>query len=143
MAWELYLDSSALVKLYVREPESGDLSVMVRRHTPPLPFSSLHELELTHALERRCAEGDLARATVASITTAIETDLGTGVLLRPACEWASVFARSIQLLRRHRGLRSLDALHVGLALELDCPSFVTYDLRQAKAAEAEGLQLWP
>jgi hypothetical protein len=30
-----------------------------------------------------------------------------------------------------------------LALELDCPGFVTYDLRQAKAAMAEALEVWP
>lgn len=46
-------------KLYVREPESAELSAFVRKLAPPLPFSSLHELELTHALERRRAEGDL------------------------------------------------------------------------------------
>ena len=44
MAFDLYLDTSALVKLYVREPETAELSALVRRHAPPLPFSSLHEL---------------------------------------------------------------------------------------------------
>ncbi len=143
MAYDLYLDSSALVKLYVREPETAELSTFVRKSAPPLPFSSLHELELTHALERRREEGDLSTIAVNQITGAIDKDLTQGVLVRPAAEWPGIFARAIHLLRQHRGLRSLDALHIGQALESGAVWFVTYDKRQGKAASAEGLKLWP
>ena len=143
MAYDLYLDSSALVKLYVREPETAELSAFVRKSAPPLPFSSLHELELTHALERRREEGDLSTIAVNQITGAIDKDLTQGVLSRPDAEWPGIFARAIHLLRQHRGLRSLDALHIGQALESGAVWFVTYDKRQGKAASAEGLKLWP
>ncbi len=143
MAYDLYLDSSALVKLYVREPETAELSAFVRKSAPPLPFSSLHELELTHALERRREEGDLSTIAVNQITGAIDKDLTAGVLTRPATEWPGTFARAIHLLRQHRGLRSLDALHIGHALESGAVWFVTSDKRQGKAASAEGLKLWP
>lgn len=36
-------------------------------------------------------------------------------------------------------LRSLDALHVAVALRLDVDAFLTYDDRQAQAAHAAGL----
>ncbi len=143
MAFDLYLDTSALVKLYVREPETAAVAAFVHRSTPPLPFSSLHELELTHALERRREEGDLSTIAINQITGALDKDLTGGVLLRPAADWPGVFARAIHLLRQHRGLRSLDALHIGLALESGAVWFVTYDKRQGKAASAEGLKLWP
>jgi len=142
-ALDLYLDSSALVKLYVREPETTELSAFVRKYAPPLPFSSLHELELTHALERRREEGDLTTLQLNQITAALDQDLTTGVLARPTADWPGTFARAIHLLRQHRGLRSLDALHIGLALESGAVWFVTYDRRQGKAASAEGLKLWP
>ena len=134
MAFDLYLDTSALVKLYVREPETVELSTFVRRHAPPLPYSSLHELELTHALERRREEGDLTVVDVTRITVALEKDLEGGVLARPEADWPGVFTRAIHLLRQHRGLRSLDALHIGQALECGAGWFITYDKRQAKAA---------
>lgn len=143
MAFDLYLDTSALVKLYVREPETVELSTFVRRHAPPLPYSSLHELELTHALERQREEGDLTSVDVTRITVALEKDLEGGVLARPEADWPGVFTRAIHLLRQHRGLRSLDALHIGQALECGAGWFITYDKRQAKAAAGEGLKLWP
>lgn len=143
MAFDLYLDTSALVKLYVREPETAELSAFVRRHAPPLPFSSLHELELTQALERRHHEGDLTSVDLTRITAAFEKDLEASVLARPDADWPGTFARAIHLLRQHRGLRSLDALHIGHALEAGAVWFITYDKRQGKAASAEGLKLWP
>ena len=143
MAYDLYLDSSALVKLYVREPETAELSAFVRKSVPPLPYSSLHELELTHALERRREDADLSTIAVNQIVGAIDKDLTTGVLARPGTEWPGTFARAIHLLRQHRGLRSLDALHIGHALESGAVWFVTFDKRQGKAASAEGLKLWP
>ncbi len=82
MATDLYLDSSALAKLYVREPETVELSAFVRQYAPPLPFSSLHELELTHAIERRREEGDLTTIQLNQITAALDKDLTTGVLAR-------------------------------------------------------------
>jgi predicted nucleic acid-binding protein len=142
-AYDLYLDSSALVKLYVREPETAELSAFVRKYAPPLPFTSLHELELTHALERRREEGDITTIGLNQITGALDKDLTQGVLARPGTEWPGIFARAIHLLRQHRGLRSLDALHIGHALESGAVWFVTYDKRQGKAASAEGLKLWP
>ncbi len=143
MALDLYLDSSALVKLYVREPETVELSAFVRKFSPPLPFSSLHELELTHALERRREEGDLSTIGVNQIIGSLDHDLTQGVLSRPATEWPGTFARAIHLLRQHRGLRSLDALHIAHALESGAVWFVTFDRRQGKAAAGEGLKLWP
>lgn len=143
MSLDLYLDSSALVKLYVREPGTAELSAFVRKFSPPLPFSSLHELELTHALERRREEGDLSTIGLNQIVGTLDHDLTQGVLARPAAEWSGTFARAIHLLRQHRGLRSLDALHIGHALEAGAVWFVTYDRRQGKAATAEGLKLWP
>lgn len=143
MTSDLYLDTSALAKLYVAEPETAGLAAFVRRRSPPLPFSSLHELEITHALERRRADGDLTTDQANRIRAALDKDLESGVLARPSADWPGTFARAIHLLRQHRGLRSLDALHIGHALEAGAVWFVTYDQRQAKAARAEGLKLWP
>ena len=139
----LYLDSSALVKLYVREPETTDLAAFVRRHAPPIPYSALHELELTRALLHRQDGQGLTAAAAARIKAAIDDHLAMGALARPEADWPAAFAEAIRLLSRHRGLRSLDALHIALALKLGSKLFVTFDRRQASAAREEGLRIWP
>jgi predicted nucleic acid-binding protein len=139
----LYLDTSALVKLYVAEPETEKLAAYVTRQPGPLPYTSLHELELTHALERRAADGDLPRADVARVYTLIEKDLADGTLFRPEFAWESAFSKANYLVRRHKNLRSLDSLHLGCALDLNCSKFVTFDQRQARVATAEKFVLWP
>lgn len=53
---------------------------------------------------------------------------------------------SIDLVKRHGpilGVRTLDSLHVACALELKAERFWTFDERQAKLAEAVGLDTKP
>jgi predicted nucleic acid-binding protein len=139
----LYLDTSALVKLYVAEPETEKLAAYVTRQPGPLPYTSLHELELTHALERRAADGDLPKTDVARVYALLEKDLADGTLFRPEFTWESAFSKANYLVRQHKNLRSLDSLHLGCALDLACSKFVTFDRRQARAATAEKFVLWP
>ena len=143
MAFDVYLDTSALVKLYLVEPESGTVAHWLLGHRPPVPYSSLHELEVTHAIERKCLEADFGFRQATLTRSTLEKDLAEGVLERPAPDWPGIFARAIHLLRQHRGLRSLDGLHVGSALEYGCVWFVSFDARQRKVASAEGLKVWP
>jgi len=58
----------------------------------------------------------------------------------------SAFDRSIDVARRFGpslGTRTLDSLHVACALELKAEKFWTFDERQAKLAEAVGLDTNP
>jgi len=53
------------------------------------------------------------------------------------------FKTCVELAFRHvgrLGTRTLDTLHVSAALELKADSFLTFDARQAKLAEAVGLK---
>ena len=49
----LWLDTSALVSLYVPKARSARVARLVRRAGEPIPFSQLHELELANALRLR------------------------------------------------------------------------------------------
>jgi len=148
----VYLDTSALVKLYVEEPESAALAAFVVQLAPDfMPYHSLHELECAHALERRLGDGAFAARQAAEVRRWMERDLGAMILRRPLLEWSEVFAAAIRLTRRHgrkHGLRSLDSLHVAAALAIKGSSpgrivFVTYDERQARTAKAEKFEVWP
>lgn len=55
---------------------------------------------------------------------------------------ATVYETAHTLSRRHTaklGARTLDILHVAMALELGAPAFYTFDRRQSRLAQAEGL----
>lgn len=121
-----YLDSSAIVKLAVAEPESGALRRHLRRRRP-LVSSAMARTEVLRALlpagPAAVASG---RSALADIDLARVNDrvLNTAGALLP------------------NELRSLDAIHLATALQLGevVRQVVTYDERMADAARALGLR---
>jgi predicted nucleic acid-binding protein len=69
----------------------------------------------------------------------------SGVFAVTSPGWAGVFAKAESLATAHAAnlCRSLDTLHVALALELGATEFCTFDQRQAVMAKAAGLPLVP
>ena len=120
----LYLDSSALVKLVVVEPESAALESWLGARTD-LSSCALSRTEVRRAV-RPSGPDAVARATRLLATTAL-------VQLDDA-----LFDRAGDL---EPPLRSLDAIHLAAALELgdELETVVTYDARMTKAARALGL----
>jgi predicted nucleic acid-binding protein len=122
-----YVDSSALVKLAVREPESVALRRYLARHRP-LVSSALARTEVVRALlplgpdAIRRGRDVLARVDLLRINDRV---LDVAGLLAPA------------------DLRSLDAIHLASAEQFgsDLRSFVTYDERLATAAAGRGLRV--
>jgi predicted nucleic acid-binding protein len=122
-----YVDSSALVKLAVREPESAALRRYLRRRRP-LVSSAFARTEVVRALlplgsaAVRRGRDVLARVDLLRVNDRVLDAAGR---LTPA------------------DLRSLDALHLASAEQLgsDVGSFVTYDERLAVAARSRGLRV--
>ncbi len=125
----VYLDSSAIVKLIVPEPETDALFAELERW-PDRVSSALAEAEVHRALKR-------ARQLKSAHSRA-DAVLATIGLIRID---APVLARAAQFVSP--GMRSLDAIHLAAALTIgdDPEAFITYDDRQAKAATAEGLKV--
>jgi uncharacterized protein len=120
-----YLDSSAIVKLVVREPESGALRRYLRRRRP-LISSALARTEVARAL----------------LPLGLEVvDRGQEVLTR--FELARVNDRVLTVAGSMlpANIRSLDAIHLATAQQLgaDLARIVTYDERMSRAARALGL----
>ena len=135
-----YLDSSALVKLYVPEKESAVLSRNVSGC--PLPFTQFHELEVKNALQlKRFRDPSLSHIAQATCDL-IDQDVEARILYRPDLSWTAVFRLAIELALLHTaniGCRSLDILHVAAAKAGEFEQFITYDERQAALAKAAGL----
>lgn len=122
-----YVDSSALVKLAVREPESATLRRYLGRRGP-LVSSALARTEVVRALlplgsdaVRRGREV-LARVELLRVNDRVLDAAGLLVPLE---------------------LRSLDAIHLASAelLGSDLRGFVTYDERLATAASGRGIRV--
>jgi uncharacterized protein len=122
----LYLDSSAIAKLVVSEPETSQL-VDVVRADPEVISSALAWTEVVRAVRR--AGGRAARAkTVLEGIALVPIDDG---IIREAADLAPPT------------VRTLDAIHLATAISVgdELASIVTYDLRLAEAASAAGLQV--
>ncbi|HRQ90454.1 MAG TPA: type II toxin-antitoxin system VapC family toxin [Bacteroidia bacterium] len=143
---QAYADSSLLIKLYVREPNSPDALALVRGIGKPLLYTPLHQLEIAGAIRCNVKRGVLTASKAAQALLLLRRDLNAGVYVFPSLDWSRVFNRSQQLSRRHsRPLlaRSLDLLHIACALELGVSDFLSFDDRQRKAAEAQGMRILP
>lgn len=138
-----YLDSSALAKLYVSEPESARVAAYARSLGHALPFTRLHALELRNALRLKVFRGEARVETVKASVKLIDDDLAAGVLERVRLDWEDTFARAEELSSQYTatlGSRSLDLLHLAAALLLGATEFATFDERQASLGSKVGLK---
>jgi predicted nucleic acid-binding protein len=136
-----YVDSSALVPLYVPErfsPSARSVAQSVRQ----LPFTALHQLEVPNAFELLVGRGLITRDECRAILQQVQDDLESQRLTPVALDLERVFADAAELSRRHTArflARSLDLLHVAVAHLALCKTFVSADDRQLALAKASGL----
>ncbi|MBA2497538.1 MAG: type II toxin-antitoxin system VapC family toxin [Acidimicrobiia bacterium] len=121
-----YLDSSAIVKLAINEPQSDSLRRYIRRRRP-LVSSALARTEVLRAL---LDEGDTGLARGREVLARLDLVRVNDRVLNAAGTISP------------EDLRSLDAIHLATALELgdDIRQLVTYDDRMTAAATALGLR---
>lgn len=125
-----YVDTSALLKRVIVEPESSAVRALLRRTDglgDLLTSSSLAWLEVWRAL-RRLGQTNI-QATVRRATS--------GIAAFPLGEATLEHARRVGT----DDLRSLDAVHLAAALDVGAESLLTYDVRLADSASALGLQV--
>jgi len=126
-----YLDTSALVKLYVREPGTERmLRLASREHNHRLAILTIAEIELRSAIRRRERSTDLDATSANQILRNFESHLETRLLRQPLTE--SVLDTAKALLDGHP-LRAYDAIQLAGCLVLraaagmDQPVFVCAD----------------
>lgn len=137
----IYLDSSALAKLYVPEPESDRLDSFLRGRRDLL-ISELAITEVLSAVARKRREGILSASQASEIRDAILDDADSGSFSR--LDLSPLVHREAERLLLHVesvALRTLDALHVALALQGSATNIVTYDARMRAAALHAGLKV--
>ena len=122
----LYVDSSALLKRYVAEPDSNTADQLLRSD-PVLVTSWITVVEVRRNLARLLSGAELRAASAAA-----ERDFDALALV--VCDAA--VATAAATIGETLGVRSLDAIHLASAQR-----FVTFDLRQGQAARSLGLRV--
>lgn len=139
----VYLDTSALVKLYLPEPDSASVERALRRRRD-LVVSDLAITEVASAASRRTREGSLSRLDAGRLQRQLLADAAVGVFLRAdIVPETHREAERLLLSLADVPLRSLDALHLALAIGAGARTLFSLDARLAAAGSRVGLASAP
>ncbi len=141
---EIYVDPSALARLYIHEEGSREMAAWRAKVGGPLLVTHHGRTEITNAICRAAFLEHLDEAGLAEALTDFGSDFANGLLRQADILWRAALNRASALSQKHTpklGTRSLDVLHVACALELKLRRFLTFDERQQKLAAAVGLRL--
>jgi len=137
----LYLDTSALLKLYAEEPASDQVRKAVARAST-VATSRLSFVEARAALARKLREGGLAAADHAYLKRCLERDWESCLVV----EVSHALCREAAGLAERHPLRAGDALQLASVLAVrarvqEQVLFSCFDHRLNQAAESEDMQL--
>lgn len=137
-----YLDTSALVKLYVREQGSDRvLALAARSSANQMAILSLAQVELRSAIRRRERNGDIPAQTASELLDAFQRHLESRFAAQAVTDY--ILDIACQLVDRYC-LRALDAVQLAGYINLrasaipDVPCFVCGDHDLLAAAAQEG-----
>jgi predicted nucleic acid-binding protein len=143
-AAEIYVDPSALARLYIHEAGSREICAWRAKLGGGLVVTHHGRTEIINAICRVAFLGHLDQPGLAEALADFAADFANGRLQQADILWRGVLNRAAQLSEKHTpklGTRSLDVLHVACALELKLRHFLTFDGRQQKLATAAGLKV--
>lgn len=141
----IYLDTSALIKLYIRETGSEDVQAWVASQDDPLPVWELQEMELINGLYLKVFWKEIAMQDAERQIELFRERQRQGFYVFPNFERLSWMEEFRRICRKTAeiGSRTLDIQHVACALLLKPNSFISYDERQRKLATKVGLNVLP
>lgn len=139
----IYLDTSAFLKLYIREPGSQEVQDFVSAQDYPLPVWDILEGEFTNALQLKVFWKEITPGQSNAQIALFHQRRQQGLYHTPEIDRGGLMAafRDLSRATPRLGCRTLDILHVACATVLNSDAFVTFDDRQRKLAEHAGLRV--
>ena len=132
----IYLDASALVKLFIPEEGSDALNQALAGLTDVI-VSDLAVTEMTSAIGRRVRENRLSPEDAARLyreASRLRAAAHRAEITPPIHRRAERLMLSLEI-----PLRTLDALHLATALDAEAATLVTFDPRLRDAATSQGM----
>lgn len=142
----VYADTGFVLSLYKAETTSARAAAAMKRLEAPVWLSHLGELELRNAFQLSVLRGDFDAKAAALKKRLFMEDLENGIFAIMPVPSSSLCSKAGELAERHSaklGTRSLDLMHIAAALLLGAETFLSFDMRQRKAAGKEGLKIRP
>jgi predicted nucleic acid-binding protein len=100
----VYVDPSALLKLYLNEPESRAMAGWRARHAGPLVVTLHGRVEMANALALAAYRHYLSDAALAAGLAASDDDFDAGRYRLADLLWRATLKRAEEMSRRHTGL---------------------------------------
>lgn len=140
----IYYDTGVLLKLYTEEPKSAAVRAFVTGTGEAITFLSLHQSECASALHLKAFRNECSIQQANRALGDIDEDQRRGVLQLILPDWEAAWEKTFELTQAYAtvtGCRTLDALHVALALNTGFRNFATSDKRQKNLADHAGLRV--
>ena len=140
----IYADPSALLKLYIKEPQSRVVAAWRAKISTPLLITHHGRLELINGIGLAAHRAFITEKMHEAALAALDNDFEQGRYTQADLLWRATLKRAMEISRKFTrvlGCRSLDVLHVASALELGLQVFVTFDVRQKQLARAVNLKV--
>ena len=128
-AKEIYVDPSALSRLYLHQEGSREMAEWRRRVPGTLPVTHHGRVEIINAISLAEFRKDLEPARAASARSWFADDFTRGHLIQVDILWRAALNLAAELSRKHTphfGTRSLDVLHVACALRIEAPELFNF-----------------
>jgi predicted nucleic acid-binding protein len=141
-----YADTGFVVSLYKAAITSAAAAATMGRLQAPVWLSQLGELEIHNAFQLAVFRGEIDTTSALRKKQLFAEDLAKGVFAILPVPAATLYSKAIELAERHSatlGTRSLDLMHVAAALILKADLFLSFDERQKKVAQKEGIKIGP
>ena len=137
----VYFDTSALAKWYLNESFSADVERYLMEHGP-VAISDLTVVEMRSLLSRRRREKHVDSKLENRVFSTFEDDIRRGFLIRHPMP-ATTAAGAVNLIATLPDipLRTLDAMHLVIAREIDASILATADRIMAAGAHEMGFSL--
>jgi len=137
----IYFDTSALAKWYLKEARSDDVEKYIQGHGP-VDISDLTVVEMRTLLARRRRERNIDPKTEIKIYATFEEDIRQKFLIcHPLPVGLAAGAVNLLSVLSDLQLRTLDALHLTIAKEIQTEVVATADRMMAIGAEAMGFSV--
>ena len=146
MVADTYPDSSFLVSLHRADAKQAGAHSYMAAHPQPLIFTPLHRIEVRNAFRNLAALGEISEEDCRAAFRRIDDDLREEILVHTPIAWPHIFRRADELSEAHagrHGQRTIDLLHVAIALDVTARTFLSFDQRQGRLAKAAGLKVRP
>jgi predicted nucleic acid-binding protein len=138
-----YFDTSVLVSCHIKDALFKSVSVFVEHYGVPIAVNAFQRAEFENAVRLKVFRKEVTAEDAAQARQRFNLWMLDGRFVRQDVDWPTAFAGVMDISRRvteKTGCRTLDILHLAVAVQWGCKRIVSADERQLAAAKRLGFE---